>query len=87
MEVLKQTSIRLPESYIQEADFISNGHYQCGRSNVLRAALWVGLKIVSSKNLAEIMQYMWLDENAERMSLTGKITLEDVLRAAGVYPE
>lgn len=87
MEVLKITSIRLSINDIVKADVIAKNFCCCGRSTALRAAVWIGLKILTSKNIGAILHLMWLDENRKGVPSEGEISLEDVLRTAGVSKE
>lgn len=79
MEILKLTSIRLSKSALAKAAAIAStrGYYQS--SNIIRLALWVGLKVVKPGVLQTLFHMMWLEEEKGE-----DYTLEDVLRAAGV---
>lgn len=77
METLKLTSIRLERRSLEQANRIAKeiGYYQS--SNVIRTALWAGLKIVNSHNCK------WLGSLQFREEAYGAhYGLEDVLHAA-----
>lgn len=78
METLKLTSIRLEKSSLEQANRIAKefGYYQS--SNVIRAALWVGLKIVNSNNLRRLSQLKYLEEDG-----LAYYRIEDVIQATG----
>lgn len=78
MEVLKLTSIRLSESVLKEAKELGKnlGYYRT--SDMLRVAIWVGLKFMKPGVLHVFLRMMWQEEinNAQYNAW-------DVLRAAG----
>ena len=79
MEVLKLTSIRLPKEYLEAADKLGSnlGYYR--RSDILRVAIWLGLKLFKPGVIRRYLDMMWKEELGR-----GCFTLEDVLHAAGV---
>lgn len=79
MEVLKLTSIRLPKSALTKANNLANefGYYQS--SNVIRVAIWIGLKVLNPKVIFKLSHMMWEEEERD-----ASFSLEDVLRTAGV---
>lgn len=82
MEVLKLTSIRLPKAYLEEASKISKGIKYYYTSDVLRIAIWVGLKIMKPGVLHQLQSMVWKEETGLK-----SYTLEDVLRTAGVIKD
>lgn len=82
METLKLTSIRLDRQSLEQANQIAKEyHYYLG-SDVIRTALWAGLKIVNSRNLPRLSNLHW-DEDAHGTHYE----LDDVLRAAAQNKE
>ena len=81
MEILKLISIRLSKSSIDKARIIASsvGYYRA--SEVLRVAIWLGLKCITPGVLHKLLHLQWEEEE-----LGVKYTLEDVLRAAGDKP-
>lgn len=77
MENLKLTSIRVPKEYLVAADKLSSDWRYCGRSLILRVAIWLGLKLIKPRVMRKYLEMMW-DEELGRKSFT----LEDVLHAA-----
>lgn len=77
MEPLKLTAIRLDKQSLEQANILAKEyHYYLG-SDVIRTAIWVGLKIVNSRNLPRLSHLHW-DEDAHG----ARYGLEDVLHAA-----
>lgn len=78
MEILKLTSIRLSKSALARANELgrSIGYYRT--SDVLRVAIWLGLKFIKPGVLHEFLQMMWQEE-----SNGADYCAADVLRAAG----
>lgn len=82
MEILKLTSIRLSKSSLSVANALAKklGYYRS--SEVLRVAIWVGLKALKPGVMRSLLHMMWEEE--EGFAYYG---LEDVLRAAGIELE
>lgn len=82
MELLKLTSIRLEKRSLEQANRIAKeiGCFQT--SNVIRTSLWVGLKIVTSRNCLRLGSLQFKEE------VDGALYgLEDVLRTAAQNKE
>lgn len=77
METLKLTSIRLEKRSLEQANRIAKEFHCYMTSDVIRTALWAGLKIVNSRNYAKLSHLHW-DEDAHGVHYG----LEDVLHAA-----
>lgn len=77
METLKLMSIRLDRRSLEQANRIAKEIRYFKTSDVIRTALWAGLKIVNARNHAKLLHLYW-DEEAHG-ALYG---LEDVLRTA-----
>lgn len=77
METLKLTSIRLERRSLEQANDIAKQYHYYSGSDVIRTALWAGLKIVNSRNLPRLSNMHW-DEDAHG----AHYGLEDVLHAA-----
>lgn len=77
METLKLTSIRLEKRSLEQANRIAKeiGFYQS--SNVIRIALWAGLKIVTSRNWSRLAHLQFEEEEHGVHYL-----LEDVIQSA-----
>ena len=62
MEVLKLTSIRLSKSALAQAKSLARslGYYRT--SDVLRVAIWLGLKILKPGVLHVFLDMMWQEE-------------------------
>lgn len=82
MEVLKVYSLRLESKSIDKADEIARSFGHLTRSDVIRVAIWVGEKIISSRNVFDICKLQWAEEFRNK-----QITLEDVLRTACIELE
>lgn len=82
METLKLTSIRLEKRSLEQANRIAKeiGYYQS--SNVIRTALWVGLKIVTSHNCLRLGHLQFEEE-----AYGTRYELEDVLQTAAQNKE
>lgn len=82
METLKLTSIRLEKRSLEQANRIAKeiGYYQS--SNVIRTALWAGLKIVNSRNCLRLSHLQFEEEDDRAYH-----GLEDVLHTAGQNKE
>lgn len=78
MEVLKLTSVRLSKSALAQAAVLGKhlGYYRT--SDVIRVAIWVGLKFMKPGVLHEYLQMMWEEEEKGI-----KYSARDVLRTAG----
>lgn len=79
MEKLKLTSIRLEKSSLEKASRIAKDNRYHKSSDIIRTALWVGLKIVNSRNCGKLSNYQFQEE-----ILKTSYGLEDVLRTAGL---
>lgn len=79
MEKLKLTSIRLENSSLEKASRIAKDNRYHKSSDIMRTALWVGLKIVNSRNCGKLSNYQLQEE-----ILKTSYGLEDVLRTAGL---
>lgn len=78
MEILKLTSIRLSKSALSQANQLSRSLGYWRTSDVLRVAIWIGLKFIKPGVLHELLQMMWQEEvNGANYSP------RDVLRTAG----
>ena len=77
MEILKLTSIRLSKSVLAQANELGHllGYWKT--SDVLRVAIWVGLKILNPGVLRELLHMMWEEE-----ALGKHYSTMDVLRTA-----
>lgn len=82
MEVLKLTSIRLSKAALDAASKLGRdlGYYRT--SDVLRVAIWLGLKFIRPGVLHELLHMMWVEETEHK-----SFTLEHVLRTAGVIKD
>lgn len=82
MEKLKLTSIRVSVNALDSAHSLAKelGYYN--PSDVLRLAMWVGLKVITPRCATKLMGDMWKEEADLDI-----ITLEHVLRTAGVLKE
>lgn len=78
MEKLKLTSVRLSKGTLDSASKLSNaGIYRC-TSDILRIAIWLGLKFMNAGVLRQLQDMMWKEEIGWK-----QYTLEDVLRTLG----
>ena len=77
MNTLKLTSIRLEKRSLEQANRIAKCFNYYMTSDVIRTALWVGLKIVNERNYAKLAHLYWDEENHGADYL-----LEDVLHTA-----
>lgn len=82
MEPLKLTSIRLDRQSLEQADKIAKCRQCYHQSDVLRLAIWAGLKIVNANNLYRLSRLQW-DEEYHGVHHE----LEDVLRTAAQNKE
>lgn len=74
---LKLTSIRLSKDSLDRAEQLSSDSRYYSTSDVLRVAIWIGLKFMSIKSIHSFLLMMFRDETGRDI-----ITLEDVLRTA-----
>lgn len=81
MEVLKLTSIRLSKAALDKARVVASSVGYFRASEVLRVAIWIGLKCITPGVLHKLLLLMWEEEEKGMYH-----TLEDVLRAAGEKP-
>ena len=78
MENLKLTSVRLSKDTLESASKLSNaGIYLC-TSDILRIAIWLGLKFMRAGVLLQLQDMMGKEETGWK-----SYTLEDVLRTLG----
>lgn len=79
MECLKLTSIRLSKASLNKASELARtlGYYQTAQ--VIRIAIWIGLKCITPGVLFKLSHLMWEEEERDR-----SVTLEDVLHTAGL---
>lgn len=82
METLKLTSIRLENRSLEQANLIAKEYNHYTGSDVIRTALWVGLKIVNTRNLPKLSHLNW-DEYAHG----ARYGLDDVIHAAALNNE
>lgn len=82
METLKLTSIRLDRQSLEQANNFAKEYYHYSGSDVIRTALWAGLKIVNSRNLPLLSNLHW-DEDVNGT----RYEIKDVLRAAALNKE
>lgn len=78
MEEKKIYSLRLESESLEWASRIANNAYPWTKSDVIRLAIWVGKKVISSRHLADIIRLEVHEEFSEF-----EVPLEDVLRSAG----
>lgn len=79
MENLKLTSIRVGVDSLESASAIAKQFGYFTTSDVLRVAMWVGLKVITPRCFSILSRMMWEEDAGKDI-----VTLEDVLRAAGV---
>lgn len=79
---LKLTSIRVSTECLDSAHALAKHSYYYNQSDVMRLAMWVGLKIITPANQFELFRKMWEEEAG-----SGIIVLEDVLHTAGVIKD
>ena len=77
MEPLKLTTIRLERQSLEQANNIAKSRQRYHQSDVLRLAIWAGLKIVNATNLYRVSRLQWEEE-----AHGAHYELEDVLRTA-----
>lgn len=82
MDKLKSCSLRLEIDSLKWADKIVGYSFSRKRSDVLRLAIWIGTKVITSKNIDKLTREMVHDHFRD-----SKITLEGVLRTIGIELE
>lgn len=78
MSDLKIYSLRLESDSLEWADKVANGAHYWSRSVIIRVAIWVGSKVITSRNLSDIV-HLQLGEEYSNF----EVPLEEVLRVAG----
>lgn len=78
MKKLKSTSVRLSKDTLDSASKLSNAVIGRCTSDILRIAIWLGLKFMSVGVLHQLQDMMWKEEIGLK-----QYTLEDVLRTLG----
>lgn len=78
MEKLKLTSVRLSKDTLGSASKLSNAVIGRCTSDILRIAIWLGLKFMNAGVLHQLQDMMWKEETGWK-----SYTLEDVLRTLG----
>ena len=81
MEILKLISIRLSKSSIDKAKVIASSVGYYGASEVLRVAIWLGLKCITPGVLHKLLHMKWVEEE-----IGVYYTLEDVIKTVGDKP-
>ena len=82
MSKLKLTSIRVSTESLDSAHALSKQMNYYSPSDVLRLAMWVGLKVITPSCASKLMGMMWKEEAELDI-----ITLESVLRTAGAIKD
>ena len=82
MSKLKLTSIRVSTDSLDSAHALSKQMNYYSPSDVLRLAMWVGLKVITPSCASKLMGMMWKEEAGLDI-----ITLESVLRTAGAIKD
>ena len=82
MSKLKLTSIRVSTESLDSAHALSKQMNYYSPSDVLRLAMWVGLKVITPSCASKLMGMMWKEEAGLDI-----ITLESVLRTAGAIKD
>lgn len=82
MEVLKLTSIRLSKKALGKAGILGRSLGFGRSSDIIRMAIWIGLKALKPGVLRNIMHMMWEEED-----LGIEYTLQDVLQNSGIELE
>ena len=82
MEEKKIYSLRLDSETLEWANKIASHATPWTRSDVIRLAIWIGTKVITSKCFYDLIRLMVHDD-----FLDGKITLEGVLRTIGIELE
>lgn len=82
MEVLKLTSIRLSKKALGKAGILGSSLGYGRSSDIIRMAIWIGIKALKPGVLRVIMHMMWEEEEKGI-----QYTLEDVIQSAGIELE
>lgn len=82
MSKLKLTSIRVSTESLDSAHALSKQMNYYSPSDVLRLAMWVGLKVITPSCASKLMGMMWKEEAGLDI-----ITFESVLRTAGAIKD
>lgn len=82
MENLKMYSLRVEPEFLKKADNVAESLSYHTRSDVLRLAIWVGLKFINPRNYSKLSFLRWSTGRC-----IDNIPLEDVIHAAGVLQE
>lgn len=78
MEKFKLTSVRLSKGTLDSASKLSNADNYLCTSDILRIAIWLGLKFMRAGVLLKLQDMMWKEETGWK-----SYTLEEVLRILG----
>ena len=78
MEKLKLTSVRLSKGTLDSASKLSNAENYLCTSDILRIAIWLGLKLMRPGVLLQLQHMMAQEETGWK-----SYTLEEVLRILG----
>lgn len=78
MEKLKLTSVRLSKGTLDSASKLSNAENYLCTSDILRIAIWLGLKLLRPGVLLQLQHMMAQEETGWK-----SYTLEEVLRILG----
>lgn len=81
MEILKLISIRLSKSSIDKAKVIASSVGYFSASEVLRVAIWLGLKCITPGVFHKLLLMQWEEEEKGVY-----YTLEEVIQTAGKKP-
>lgn len=79
MEKMQLTSIRLSKEIVDIAIKIGKDCEHIKTSDVLRVALWIGLKFMNRGVLSRFLKMMWREEVGFQ-----SYSVNDVIRTAGV---
>ena len=78
MEILKLKSVRLSKKTLAKAEELSRGRVYYSTSDVIRLAIWIGLKVLKPGVFHKLSPLMWREENDN-----ADYSLQDVLQAVG----
>lgn len=79
MDNLKLCSLRIDNQSLELADNIAKNSTYWSKSDIMRLAIWIGLKVIKSHRITELNRLYWSEMyNGEN------VLLEHVLHAAGV---